>query len=294
MTLTQLRYLLAVSEHDHFGRAAEACGVSQPTLSAQVRKLEDYLGARLIERGGRAALTPLGEKVLAHARRMIEEADAIIGVAHRGAEPLVGPRRLGVIPTLCPYLLPWALPALRKAFERLELICVEQVTERLIEMVRRREIDWALLADPVEDPGVSTTALFDEPFLAALPEKHPLATTENTPQEALRNEKLLLLAEGHCLRDQTLALCGVGAVGGDDTRATSLETLRGLVAAGQGATLIPAMAARREPGIALRPLSPPASRRVVLATRKGADARAEARLIARTLRSAAPACVSRA
>ncbi|MEM1422245.1 MAG: LysR substrate-binding domain-containing protein [Pseudomonadota bacterium] len=291
MTLAQLRYFVALAEHGHFGRAAEAAGVSQPTLSAQLRKLEGFLGAPLFERGGGAALTPLGEKVLERARRILSETDAILGVAQHRVAPLVGPRRLGVIPTLCPYLLPWALPALRNAHERLELICLEEITERLIDRLRRREIDWAIAAAPIDDPGLEAHPLFDEPFYAALPEKHPLAKKAKTTQAALAEEKVLLLAEGHCLRDQTLTLCGTGAPNREDTRATSLETLRGLVAAGQGTTLMPALATRENDGTAIKPLSPPAARRIVLVARRGAEARGEARAVSETLRKAAPKSV---
>ncbi len=292
MTLTQLRYLVALADHLHFGRAAAACRVSQPTLSAQIKKLEAYLDAPLGERGAAGVgMTALGANVVERARRVIEEAEAIVGAAKRGAEPMVGPRRLGVIPTLCPYFLPWALPAIRRAHPKLDLICSEDLTDRLIEKLRARQLDWAAVAEPIEANGLELLPLFDEPFLAALPETHPLAAKKAAAQKEFVRAKLLLLTEGNCLRDQALALCA-GTVAaqtpprGVEASATGLETLRGLVAAGLGVTLMPALAARPTTGVVFKPLAPPAGRRVALAFRSAPQQRVEARMAAQTIADA--------
>ncbi len=290
MTLTQLRYLVALADHRHFGRAANACAISQPTLSAQLRKLEAELQADLIERGNTVTMTPLGNAVVTRARGILSEADEIASIARRGEEPLTGPRRIGIIPTLCPYLLPWALPALNQSFPRLNLICREVMTGAVIAAVKSRELDWGLIADDPNDPGLSSHTLFDEPFFAALPTNHPLAARKQISQASLCTEKILVLGEGHCLRDQTQTLCGSGSSSlGDDIQATSLETLRGLVAAGQGVTLLPALARRKEEStIALRPLTPAASRTVRFISRRADPRRDEAALLTEALKAAVP------
>jgi LysR family hydrogen peroxide-inducible transcriptional activator len=292
MTLTQLRYLVTLADHGHFGRAAEACGVSQPTLSAQIAKLERYLDAPLVVRGGgRVALNALGERVVARARTMLELAEEVKGVARRGESPLLGPFRLGVIPTLCPYLLPWALPALRARFPRLELVCCEVQTAEALIALRRRELDAAIAANPIDAAGVETVPLFDEPFLAAVPPDHPLAGEDAVGLAAFAREKLLVLEEGHCLRDHALSLCDAADPGAGGARATSLETLLGLVGVGEGVTLAPALAAQGRASPALRPFDPPVSRRIVLAHATGAARRGEMRLFAGALRAAAPAAL---
>jgi len=289
VTLTQLRYLVALADHRHFGRAARACAISQPTLSAQIRKLEAELQAGLVERGAAIDLTPLGRSVVERARGILSEADEIASIARRGEEPLAGPRRIGIIPTLCPYLLPWALPALKAAHPKLDLICREVMTSSIVAAVKARELDWGLIAEDTADPALVTHFLFDEPFYAALPPDHPLAAHDTVAQALLCTERVLVLGEGHCLRDQTRLLCNAGAGMADDIQATSLETLRGLVAAGQGVTLIPALARRNaETDIALRPLSPPASRSIRLVTRRADPRRDEAALMADALRAAVP------
>jgi LysR family hydrogen peroxide-inducible transcriptional activator len=289
MTLTQLRYLLALADHGHFGRAAEACGVSQPTLSTQVAKLEAYLDAPLIARTSTGArLTPMGEQVAQRARGILELAEEIKGVARRGEAPLIGPFRLALLPTLAPYCLPWALPALRARFPRLDLICREMQTAEALTALRRRELDAALVALPIAVPGIETIALFDEPFLAALPPGHRLTGSGPLRPEALARERLLVLEEGHCLRDQALELCG-GEAGASGFRATSLETLLGLVSIGEGATLVPAMAAGDRAAPQTRPFDPPLSRRIALTHARAAARRGEMRLFAGALRAAAPA-----
>lgn len=292
MTLTQLRYLVALADHRHFGKAADACAISQPTLSAQLRKLEDELQAALIERGATNTLTPLGNAVVSRARGILSEADEITSIARQGEEPLTGPRRIGIIPTLCPYLLPWALPALKTDHPRLDLICREAMTDAVAAAVKSRELDWGLIAEELQDPALKSHELFEEPFFAALPPGHPLAARKTVPQSALCNERILVLGEGHCLRDQTHAVCNAAPSGGDDIQATSLETLRGLVAAGQGVTLLPALARREvETGLELRPLRPSASRTVRLIARRADPRRIEVPMFAAALRKAAPGAV---
>lgn len=289
MTLTQLRYLLALGDHGHFGRAAEACGVSQPTLSTQVAKLEAYLDAPLVERGPSGArLTPLGERVASRARQMLDLADEIKGAARRGEAPLTGPFRLGVLPTLGPYCLPWVVPGLRTRFPRLDLVCREVQTAEALAALRRRDLDAAILAAPLEMAGIGTIPLFDEPFVAALPPGHPLLAEDAVRPEALAAERLLVLEEGHCLRDQALAVCA-GDAGSPGFRATSLETLLGLVTIGEGATLAPALAVAGRTTPALRPFLPGLHRRLLLAHALSGARRGEMRLLAGALRAAAPA-----
>jgi LysR family hydrogen peroxide-inducible transcriptional activator len=283
MNLRDLRYLIAVAERRHFGRAAEACTVSQPTLSAQLKKLEAYLGVTLIERGGKAvAVTPIGEEILALARQAVEQADAIVELARSRRDPMAGPLRLGIIPTLGPYLLPWIMAPLAERFPELALIVHEDLTDNLVAGLHVHTIDAALLALPIEAGDLDSLALFDEPFWLAHPPGHPFAKAKTIREQDLLDANLLLLAEGHCLRDQALAVCGLaegrsassrpGAPSGD-LRATSLETLRQMVAAGYGCTLLPALAVqsgrRRAAALDTRPLDlPDAKRRIGLLFRK--------------------------
>ena len=295
MTLTQLRYLVALADHRHFGRAADACAISQPTLSAQLQKLETELQAALIERGSTISLTPLGRTVVTRARGILNEADEIASIARRGEHPLAGPRRIGIIPTLCPYLLPWALPALKAKHPRLDLICQEAMTDAVLIGLKSRELDWGIIASDPADPALTTHPLFDEPLFAALPPKHPLAARKRVPQSALCSERILVLGEGHCLREQTQAVCNAAVGSGNEILATSLETLRGLVAAGQGVTLLPALARRKdEAAISLRPLTPAASRTVRLVSRRADPRREEAQLIASSLKAAIPKSILKA
>ena len=248
MTLRELRYLVALADLGHFGRAAEACHVSQPTLSTQLRKLEESLGVALFERTNRTLhVTPVGGQIVAKARWVLAEADSIVALARRRTAPLTGPLDLGVIPTLGPYLLSWLLPPLERAFPDLRLVVHEDLTGRLLERLGTHRIDAALLALPIDDRELNTLPLFDEPFFLALPPGHRLAGTGATvSQSDLRREHLLLLSEGHCFRDQALAVCGFETPPdrdrGTDVRAASLETIRRMVAAGMGCTLLPAMA----------------------------------------------------
>ena len=269
MNIRDLRYLLALAEHQHFGRAARACGVSQPTLSVQVRRLEERLGVALFERGGKA-VTPTAalERMIGHAREAVAETEAMIAVARNQRDPLRGRFRLGVIPTLAPYLLPLVFAPLRQALPALEVEPWEDQTEALLDRLRGHDLDAALLATEVDGPDLASRPLFDEPFLAALPPEHPLVQREVIAEAELAPD-ILVLAEGHCLRDQALAVCGQGGALSGALRASSLPTLLNMVAAGYGTTLVPGLAAgaAQDAGIVLRPLSAPSGRTVRIAWR---------------------------
>jgi LysR family hydrogen peroxide-inducible transcriptional activator len=268
ITLRDLRYLLAVAEHEHFGRAAEACGVSQPTLSVQVRKLEEVLGVALFERASKA-VTPTAacEQLIGHARAAVAAADAVVAAAQGLRDPLAGRLRIGIIPTLAPYLLPLVFAPLRAALPTLEIEPWEDQTAALLRRLRANELDAAVLATEVAEPDVASRVLFDEPFLAAMPPEHKLAGAPAVAEADLVPD-VLVLSDGHCLRDQVLAACGQAAAAGS-MRATSLATLLNMVAAGYGTTLIPGLAAgaAQDAGIVLRPLAVPAGRTVRLAWR---------------------------
>ncbi len=276
MNLQELRYLAAVAEHRHFGRAAEACNVSQPTLSSQIRKLEDELGVTLVERTNkRVDMTPVGGQILLHAQRALAETGQMEAVARAARDPLVGPLKLGVIPTLAPYLMPLILKPLRQSYPGLTIELWEDQTRSLIDGLRNHRLDAALLATAPDAPEITEIALFNEPLLAALPPDHRLATAGTVKEEDLAGE-LLVLAEGHCLANHALAACGGkssppknGLQGG--MQAATLETLVNLVAAGYGATLIPALAAGSlgQRGIAVRPLAGHSFRTIRLASRPG-------------------------
>jgi LysR family hydrogen peroxide-inducible transcriptional activator len=249
-------------------------------LSTQLKKLEGYLGVTLIERNARAfAFTPIGEDIAAQARRVVRQVDDLISTARTASGPLVGPLRLGVIPTLAPYFLPWLVPLVKGRYQRLQLVVHEDLTQHLVERLRNYEIDAALLALPLDGEDFEALPLFDEPFWLACPPGHSLADSKTITQADLRGVPLLLLADGHCLRGQALAACGrfgdedVDEVI-DDFRAVSLETICQLVASGFGCTLLPALAAlppqRPAPSFVIRPLhSPNDSRRIGLVWRRG-------------------------
>ncbi len=244
MNLRDLRYLVALAEHRHFGHAAEACHVSQPTLSTQLRKLEDELGVTLIERAPRQVLlTPAGVDIVTRARRVLAEVEQLRESARRSVDPEAGSLRLGLFPTLGPYLLPHVVPLIRARFPRLELLLLEDKTEALLHALREGRLDAAVLALPVHEDGLDSAFLFEEPFLLAVPERHALAKRGPLRLSDLDQQPLLLLEEGHCLRDQALAVCALAGAGEKQGfRATSLETLRQMVAAGVGATLLPLLA----------------------------------------------------
>jgi LysR family hydrogen peroxide-inducible transcriptional activator len=273
-----LRYLVAVAERAHFGRAAQDCNVSQPTLSTQIRKLEEYLGTTLFERNAKSvSLTPAGHDVVKRARHILAEVDGLLSAARVSQGPLAGVLNLGIIPTLAPYFLPWFIPLTKLRYPRLQLVVHEDLTSRLLELLRSYQIDAALLALPLESGDTEQLPLFDEPFWFACPPQHPLAHAASISEADLRDERLLLLAEGHCLRGQALAACGhhVDADKGlDDFSAVSLETIIQLVATGFGCTLLPAMATARPhlPQVPFKVLpidSQHASRRIGLVWRQG-------------------------
>ena len=262
MTLSELRYLVAVADLKHFGRAAERCHITQPTLSTQLRKLEEYLGVTLVERTHRAVvLTPVGERIVAHARRILEEADQICQTARHDKGLLASTIRLGIIPTASPYLLPLFLRPLHEAYPELRIVLCEDLTANLLRELAAYELDALLLALPVEADGCTGLPLFEEPFWFACPSGHKLAGEAAVTERQLGGERLLLLSEGHCLRDQALAICGEqlgeNASASDDVRASSLETVCRMVAAGLGCTLLPALSlqhlAREGGGITVRP-----------------------------------------
>lgn len=298
MTLQELRYLVALADHSHFGRAAKACHISQPTLSTQIKKLEEQLGVTLFERTNKSVhATPAGEDVVARARQILADTDAILAAGQRQAAPLTGSLRLGVIPTLGPYLLPWLIPALRRDYPALRLTVQEDVTAHLLEGLASHRLDAALLALPVSQAGMESKALFDEPFWLATPSGDKLAKAKAVTADELRGKRLLLLTEGHCLRDQALAICGSfdtenGAQG--DFRATSLETIRQMVATGLGSTLLPAMAlGEPRPAIALRPLADGIGRRIGLVWRRSYPGLRDLELLAKVITRNLPRGVRR-
>ncbi|MGH8295181.1 MAG: LysR substrate-binding domain-containing protein [Steroidobacteraceae bacterium] len=242
--LKDLRYLVAVADERHFGRAAQRCFVSQPTLSAQLKKLEQYLGVQLIERQpNNVSLTDAGEEVAARARRMIEASEEIVTLARAHRDPLAGRFRLALLPTIGPYLLPRVSQAMRRALPRLQLHLYEYQTAPMLQKLKAGELELGILALPVDLEGLEARPLFAEPFTVALPARHRLAGHESVRAADLEGERLLLLEEGHCLRDQALEVCSRAGVGeSQDFRATSLETLRQMVATGAGITLLPELA----------------------------------------------------
>jgi LysR family hydrogen peroxide-inducible transcriptional activator len=246
MNLRDLRYLVALAEHKHFGRAAEASFVSQPTLSTQIKKLEDELGVALVERTPRKVLlTEVGREIAQRAREVLNEVDQIRSIARRTLDPESGTVRLGIFPTLGPYLLPHVVPRIRERFPRLELLLVEEKTEVLLRQLREGRLDAAILALPVHDDQLHAEFLFEEPFLLAVPEQHELAQRKALKLDDIADQSLLLLEDGHCLRDQALEVCHrAGASEKSGFRATSLETLRQMVAANVGMTLLPTLAVK--------------------------------------------------
>jgi LysR family hydrogen peroxide-inducible transcriptional activator len=244
MNLRDLKYLVALAEHRHFGRAAAASFVSQPTLSTQIRKLEDELGVTLIERAPRRVmLTPIGEEIAERARGVIAGVEQMAELARRSRDPEAGSVRLGLFPTIAPYLLPHVLPRVRERFPRLELLLVEEKTDAILQRLRDGRLDAGILALPLHDEQLRIEFLFDEPFVLAAPAAHPVAARATLHADDLRDADLLLLEEGHCLRDQALDVCRLAGAGErEGFRATSLETLRQMVAAGVGMTLLPVLA----------------------------------------------------
>ena len=279
MNLRDLAYLVSLAEHRHFGRAAEASFVSQPTLSTQIKKLEDELGVALVERTPRKVLlTETGREIARRARGVLGEVEEIKAIAQRTRDPEAGKLRLGVFPTLGPYLLPHLVPLVRRRFPRLELLLIEEKTEQVIRMLREGSLDVGILALPLHEESLHTEFLFVEPFVLAVPDDHPLAHRKARLKLAdLEDESLLLLEDGHCLRDQALELCQLAGAGEKvGFRATSLETLRQMVAANVGITLLPTLAikppvARTENVQLLEFAGHAPSRRIALVWRKSSS-----------------------
>lgn len=289
-TLRQLRYLIALAEYRHFGRAAESCLATQSTLSAGLQELENLLGVTLVERTKRRVmLTPLGEEVVARAREVLRGAEEIADLAAASGEPLSGPLRLGVIPTIGPYLLPGVLPALRRAHPALRLYLREDQTARLLDRLAAGDLDVALIALPYPAGEFETMAVGDDPFLLACPPDHPLAAKAAITGDDLAGVDLLLLEEGHCLREHALAACHLpGPARGEGVMATSLPTLVQMVANGLGVTLIPEMAVKggvlAGSDLVTRPLADGSGRAIGLVWRGSSPRKADFRRLGEFLR----------
>jgi len=281
MTLTELKYIVAVARERHFGRAAEACFVSQPTLSVAIRKLEDELGVQLFERGSsEISVTPIGTQIIEQAQRVLEQAAAVKEIAKHGKDPLSGPVKVGVIYTIGPYLLPQLVRQMISDTPRMPMLLQENFTAKLLELLRQGEIDVAIMADPFNAQGLVTQPLYDEPFVVTVPTGHPLADRKSVPATLLKTETMLLLGTGHCFRDQVLEVCpelsrySQASAGIQKTfEGSSLETIRHMVASGIGITVLPWTAmpapARRETLLSYIPFDDPAPvRRVSIAWRK--------------------------
>ncbi len=284
MTLTELRYIVAVARERHFGRAAEACFVSQPTLSVAIKKLEEELDLKLFERGAsEVSVTPLGDAIVRQAQSVLEQAAAIKEIAKRGKDPLSGPLRLGIIYTIGPYLLPELVRHAIAMTPQMPLMLQENFTVKLLDMLRTGELDCAIMAEPFPDTGLATAPLYDEPFLVAVPVDHPLARRRSIGSEELKQETMLLLGTGHCFRDQVLEVCPEFARFSSHAEGirksfegSSLETIRYMVAAGMGITVVPQLSVRtwdRSEGpnqqVVYLPFDAPVpTRRVVLAWRR--------------------------
>ena len=294
MTLTELKYIVAVAREKHFGHAADACYVSQPTLSVAIKKLEEELDVKLFERSaGEVTVTPLGEDIVRQAQSVLEQAAAIKEIAKRGKDPLAGPLILGVIYTIGPYLLPDLVRHAIKRTPQMPLMLQENFTVKLLEMLRTGEIDCAILAEPFPDTGLAMAPLYDEPFMAAVPSTHPLAMQKSITAAELKSETMLLLGAGHCFRDHVLEVCPEFARFASNAEGirksfegSSLETIKHMVAAGMGVTLVPRLSVPRdalltvsrrrksdENYIRYLPIrkkdnNPPPTRRVVLAWRR--------------------------
>jgi LysR family hydrogen peroxide-inducible transcriptional activator len=287
MTLTELKYIVAVARQKHFGHAAEACFVAQPTLSVAIKKLEDELGVVIFERGGtEISMTPLGAQIVAQAERVLEQTAAIKEIAKQNKDPLAGPLRLGVIYTVAPYLLPPLVKTMIERVPQMPLVLQENFTLRLIELLRQGELDAAIMALPFSDQGLMVQPLYDEPFVIAMPKHHLWAQRDAIGAEELKSETMLLLGNGHCFRDQVLEVCpemSRYSTSGDGIARTfegsSLETIRHMVASGIGITVLPNASVRdmhaNDGMLRYVPfIDPVPSRRVVIAWRKSFTRRA--------------------
>ena len=295
MTLQELRYLVALADHGHFGRAAEACSITQSTLSTQMKKLEDFLGVTLFDRSlKRVTPTPIGREILQAARNIVEESERIKELAKHAQDPMGRTLRLGIIPTLGPYYLPHALMLMHKKHPGLRLLLREEMTPQILAHLADGKLDAGLLALPVEDDNLRVEPLFYEPFFAALPAGHALAKHVVLNVSDIMDEKLLLLDEGHCLRDQALDVCGTHSKGREEVRATSLETLRQMVGMGLGVTLLPALSVDAGPRVSkksveIRPFKKPVPGRTIgLVWRKRAPFPETFERLAATLKTGLP------
>jgi LysR family transcriptional regulator, hydrogen peroxide-inducible genes activator len=282
MNLRDLRYFVALADTRHFGKAAERSFVSQPTLSAQIKKLETYLGVQLIERQPRkVTLTEMGARILPLARSILQESDEIVSLARNDHDPLSGKLKVALIPTIGPYLLPLVARKLRKQLPLLKVMLYEYQTQPLLEKLRAGDIDLGILALPVPLDGLEARPLYDEDFTLAVPSNSPLAKRSNVKIDDLSGETLLLLEDGHCLRDQALDVCSrIDVKESEDYRATSLETLRQMVAAGLGITLLPKLATRGPfgsgQGLTVKEFSKPVPSRSIGAVWRKSTARTDA------------------
>jgi LysR family hydrogen peroxide-inducible transcriptional activator len=269
MNLRALQYFVKLADLRHFSKAADACFVSQPTLSTQIKKLEDELGVQLVERSPKnIMLTPVGEEISQRARLVLSDIDQIRAVARRSGNPADGVLRLGLFPTLAPYYLPHVVPGLRTRYPNLRLQLAEEKTESIVTQLKQGELDAGLLALPINEDGLDMEILFEEPFVVALPADHELAKKKTINLSDLEGAELLLLEEGHCLREHALEVCALaGARERVDFHATSMETLRQMVAAGVGVTLMPLLAVKppiaETENVILRPFEPPPPTRTI-------------------------------
>ena len=289
-TLRQLQYLKLLAEHGSFSRAAEAAHVSQPALSAGVQELERVLGGPVVERTrGNVQLTAIGAEAVKRAQDVLARAEDLVEAAKNAGRPLSGRFRLGVIPTIAPFLLPRALPGLKTAYPALKLFLREDLTPRLVAALKSGQLDAAVIALPYEASGIDHARIGDDEILAAAPVGHPLAGVGPIPKGALKAEDLILLEDGHCLRDQALAAVDIDAPRGEEVfAATSLPTLVQMVSAGLGVSFLPQMAVKAgladDPGVVIRPIAVEAPRReIVVAWRTGSSRAAEARLLAEAM-----------
>jgi len=293
-TLRQLQYLKLLAEHGGFGKAAEAAHVTQPTLSSGIQELERALGASVVDRARSGViLTAVGEEALRRATVILNETEELVEAAKNAGQPLAGRFRLGVIPTIAPFLLPRALPLLRDRFPKLRLFLREDLTQRLIAALKAGQLDAALIALPFDMAGLNWAHVSDDELLAAMPANHPLAREKSASIAALEREELILLEDGHCLREHALAACGLkpqkSLSGEESFAATSLPTLVQMVSSGLGMTFLPAMAVdaglTNPASVAVRPIAAVnASREIVVAWRAGSNRGVEAKLIAETLK----------
>lgn len=265
MNIRDLKYIIAVAELKNFSKAADACFVSQPTLSNQIKKLENELDVQIFERSNKKVLvTEVGEKLIASAQKIIEEAVHIKEIATHSKDPLSGNLKLGAFPTLSAYIFPKIVGDIKKELPKIKLILVEDKTASLLEKLKSGELDAAFIALPVQDDYLESATLFDDEFMLATGKGHPLAKQKQITHMDLLKYKLLLLEEGHCLRDQSLEVCHLTGLEEEDVRATGLETLRQMVKAGTGITFIPKIAIQKgEKDIKYTPFKAPAPTRTI-------------------------------